>query len=222
MQDRLDPVWDQIERIERDMALAQRRNEPGAVRRARQALEALDQEHPGVQMFLADLLVQDHQPAKAIELYKKALERSPGDKEIETKMANAVLAEAGDFGMANFSEYETVASAKTNLVLSIILPGLGQVVSGQTKKGAIMMGSWLICLFLAILVPGGLAGFAGLFGIGRESFNPMVLLPLFGMGLVFAISWGDMAGQAKKVMPDRKRRVEHPTPPVDKDFEIKL
>ncbi|MBL8048161.1 MAG: hypothetical protein JNJ45_05715 [Chthonomonas sp.] len=221
MQDRLDVVWDEIERIQRDLAMAQRRNEPGAVRRARQALEALDQEHPGVQMSLADLYVLDHQSGKAIELYRKALERTPGDKEIENKMATAILAQSGDFGMP-LSQVENVAEVKTNLLASMVVPGLGQVLSGDVKKGVVMMTVWGGFLLFGLLIPDGIRGMAGLFKSSSVPFNSLILLPLLGMGVVFALSWGDMAGRAKQVLPNRRERVSHPTPPVDKDFEIKL
>lgn len=223
MHDRLDPVWDEIEKIERGLALAKRRNEPGAVRRARQAIEALDQAHPGVMMMRADLLTEEGQLDKAIEIYQEALKGESPDPEIENKLAAAVLKKSrtNDFGMA-MSDYETIAEAKSNLVLSLVVPGLGQLVSGQTSKGAALMGGWLGCLLFAALIPGGFRGLLGLFGVQQTPFNPLILLPIFGMGLCFAISWGDMAGRAKQVVPSRKKPVEHPVPPVDKDFEMKL
>lgn len=216
----LDPIRDQVERIERELAVAKRRGDPEALSQAQKALEALDQDNAYVLAFQGDLLSERGHHEKARQVYAKAHELVPNDVDIDRKLAQAIFLTMPTAGLMPSSEFESVATAKTALILSLMVPGLGQLVRGKVALGLGLLIGWLLCWLWGVSVPNGFPGLFHLFGIGQVSapFNGVILLPIFGMAMAFAVSWGEAASALKSVEP--KKKIEHPVPPVDKEFEI--
>lgn len=168
-----------------------------------------------------DDLLARRQLSKARDVFAAALKLDPKNAEVERKYAEIVLqiAEADLPMELRSSTLEEVAASKTGAVLSVFVPGLGQVVMGQRNLGIGLMAGWALGWLWAVMVPNGLLGLSGIVGLSRTAPppNPMVFVPLFiAVGChVWAIS--DAASRAKRL---ETRKIDRPRPPVDKDFEL--
>ncbi|MCW5936045.1 MAG: tetratricopeptide repeat protein [Fimbriimonadaceae bacterium] len=168
---------------------------------------------------LGDVYLEQRQTRKAREAYRQAVELDATNASAERKYGETVLAIETALNPALLlgSGEGTYASGKASVVLSFLVPGLGQIVNGLRAKGAAFMGVWLVGWILAFLVPNGMKGLTTLFTGRGPGFEPLVLLPLG----ISAIAWiwsildaGQAAGRVEQ------KKFERPTPPVDKDFEI--
>jgi hypothetical protein len=216
----VDPnVNPEIERLIQQAAVARMRNDLVEHRRILDKLKKTAPESPQVLEFLADELWERKKHVEAAAAYAKALKLNPDSVVLQRKHAEAILAShAGDFALMNGMDYESPAGAKAGSVLSLFCPGLGQIVAGNIPRGAAFLIGWLLCLIIAFSLPNGMPGLLSMIGIGKNhELNPLVFLPLFGAGLIHAISFAEMAALAKKVEP---KKIERPVPPVDKDFEL--
>jgi tetratricopeptide (TPR) repeat protein len=117
----------------------------------RQALE-ISPDNPVANELLGDIYLQDGKVEEAKAAFKLAMEKSPGNATLETKHARAALASAN---LQIFSEMSPGGSAigavtpKSVGLLgcaSIIVPGAGQILLGQTVKGIVFLGAYLVSL----------------------------------------------------------------------------
>lgn len=174
--------------------------------------------HAATQIAVGDSYAARSRWDKARACYELAMRVDPTNREAESKYGEAVLKEKGmdeALLLHSIDGGTGVASPKAATMLSVLLPGLGQIVMGQTRKGVLVMVTWALAIIMINLMPGGFNGLMSLFGASREEFNPSVLLPCFvavaaHMGSIF-----DAASQAKRAQPVR---IERPVPPVDKPF----
>ncbi len=152
--------------------------------------------------------------------FETALALFPGNVAIERKVADCVYFMSAAAVPELFREkLDTGVSPKSALVLSILLPGLGQLLSGSTQKGAWMLGGWVVGLIYALLIPDGMRGVFGLFGARTgASFNVAIMIPLAMMSLFHLWSIFDAATHAKA--DAKPLRPTRPIPPVDQDFEL--
>jgi tetratricopeptide (TPR) repeat protein len=157
------------------------------------------------------------QRSKASELYKKAFELDPTDKEAETKFAESLIVGA-DLGTFVPSAFESQATGKSATILSALLPGLGQIVTGQTQKGIAFLVIYMVSVGALFAIPNGIKSIAGIFSSRSSDFNGLILIPLLGAAITWFISFADAQSYAKRF--STKKVVERPVPPVDKDFEI--
>jgi tetratricopeptide (TPR) repeat protein len=166
-----------------------------------------------------DLMVTRHSYKTAVSLYFLATRLAPGNVLFERKHAEAILGQAlaadplAYLARSENDIDESLVNAKTAAILSFFLPGLGQVLTGAKRPGFIMMGGWVLCWIIIVLIPNG---FTGLFSLLRpvqnQPFKPEVLVPLFG-ALVFLLwSVADGTEKAKRAEP---KKVTPPKPPVD-------
>ncbi|MCW5938924.1 MAG: hypothetical protein KF884_04715 [Fimbriimonadaceae bacterium] len=196
--------------------LAARGDSDGADRLLAEALET-DPESSLALETRGDLLLGRRQTRAAQEAFQRAVEADPTNVSAERKLAETALAIKMASSPELFMEVadDSLASGKAAVVLSFLIPGLGQFVSGEQTKGAAMFAAWILGVVGAFLVPDGLAGFTSLVGGRGPSFNPLVLLPLFLAVSAWLAAIGDASGRAKTIEPVR---IERPRPPVDKEF----
>jgi tetratricopeptide (TPR) repeat protein len=196
--------------------LASRGDREGAERLLAEAL-GVDPESSLAHETRGDLLLERRQTRGALEAFQRAVESDATNVSAERKLAETALAIKMASSPELFMEAadDVFASGKSAVVLSFLLPGLGQFVSGEQTKGTAMFAVWILGVVGAFLVPDGLAGLASLVGGKGPAFNPLVLLPLFLAVAAWLAAIGDASGRAKTLEPVR---IERPRPPVDKEF----
>lgn len=174
-----------------------------------------------VQGALAESLVARKQLRKARDTYRLAMQLDPKNPEWERRYGELVLEIELPPDLRTLggrSDAEVAASGKTAALLSVFVPGLGQIVTGQVAKGAAMLGLVVLGWVWATSVPNGLSGLGSLLGASRGNaaeFNGIVLLPLFiAIGThIWAIT--DASARSKVLA---KKTIERPKPPVDMEF----
>lgn len=171
-----------------------------------------------VQEALGDAYLERRQTRKAKDAYHRAVKLDAKNVSAERKYGECVLAiqMALDptFGLA---ADDSLASGKAGVVLSFLLPGLGQIVSGQYLKGGGILGLWLAAWAWAVAVPNGFGGLGSLLGRQGPPFNPVFFVPIFIAACCWLFGISDASSRAKRFEP---RSVQRPVPPVDKNFEL--
>lgn len=137
-----------IDRLLRDAHLHRRRGQlANAELLCRRALE-LAPEDVTAQEMMGDLLAEKDELDEALELYRKAFEKQPQRAVLEEKIARLVLQKdeeereriAMQFMLENpRAKAERKRHATIALLLSLICPGLGQLIAGQYVKGTIVL-----------------------------------------------------------------------------------
>lgn len=219
----LPPTAEQEERAEallRQSNLAcVRGDREAASKLIEQALEAA----PGSSRVLeaqGDDCVLRRQLAKAKDAYKAAVEADPKNVSAERKLGETVLAlqlACDPASILGGPQTDSYASGRAASLLSFLIPGLGQFVTGHTSKGVAFFVAWLVGVVWAILTPNGLSGIPTLFGRPGPNPAPIVFVPLLLAGLAWVASIGD-ANATAKARPVHKP--DRPVPPVDKPFEM--
>lgn len=161
-----------------------------------------------------DELVQSGKRKDAIVVYKRAFKLDSKNVSAEKKHADLVFSQNAAAVSLTMSNAEAVASAKTATILSVMIPGLGQVVTGNYVKGGILAAVWVMSLAWMLSMPNGLRSLPGALA-GRESnLNPLLFV---GLGLAFVVWLGsviDMQSTSKAYERNRKHKAP-PKPPVD-------
>jgi len=173
-----------------------------------------------VQEALGDALVDRRQVKKAKDAFQLAVKLDPKNASAERKFGEAVLSVqlALDPLFSTVFYDDSLASGKAGLILSFLIPGLGQIVSGDTKKGSMMLGGWLIGIAVAVAIPKGISGLGSLINLrAAPPLNPIVFVPLFVAATCWMWSLGDAGSRNKSF---QKRTVVRPVPPDVGDFEL--
>lgn len=169
---------------------------------------------PGVLEAKGDALLKAGKRAEAEAAYHAGLELAPGHNTLEAKYAELVLGKVAldpDLVMAN--DVGTFANGKIAALISVVIPGLGHIILGQTVKGIAFLGSFILATVLCGLL-GGFATFMSLFRNFQE-MSGMGLFVLAATVLLYVIIQFDVAALAKRMVPPK---VNRPIPPVDKPF----
>jgi tetratricopeptide (TPR) repeat protein len=121
---------------------------------SRQALE-LDERRLDAREFVADMLYARGQLDRAAEEYKGLIERRPPDLTLEAKYAKVIL-EIGEREHEKIIAQEMLANPEQfktpekhplwAFVLSILVPGVGQMYNGEKAKGGIILGIYVLLL----------------------------------------------------------------------------
>jgi TM2 domain-containing membrane protein YozV len=221
------PTDEQVQKAEnllRQARLARTRGQNQEAARLLAEAQAAAPTAPVVLEAIGDDFVEQKQLKKAREAYKRAMDVSTAltgrvPAVLENKYAMAVMrSESASWSMPSTGGgVEAYASAKSSVVLSVLVPGLGQIVGGQIVKGAIILTLWLVCLVWLVLMGDHLRGVLGAMLGRRETFNAIVLLPLFAGVFLWIGAIIDASSRAKRyaLRPDTER----PKPPVDLPFE---
>jgi len=152
-------------RAERDRLLsegnvARLRGDFVAMEKACRDVIALTGEDGEIVELLGDALHGQGKGAEARDCYQKAGELQPGRASAEIKYARLVLelAEAERVIQANLMELENPGAhvrakrhAAGSSILSILFPGLGQLVNGEYIKGGILLGVFVVSLTIIAL-----------------------------------------------------------------------
>lgn len=177
---------------------------------------------PGASMVLevmGDDAVARKRPKEAMDFYLRAKTADPRNVSADKKHADLVFNTQARMSTAVASEFESLASAKTATIFSVILPGLGHAVTGQLATGIGFMVVYVGFLTWTLLTPDGMRGLIAMISNRREpAFNPMVLLPMAGALVTWLISLTTI-GAKSKTMASRINRPDAPRPPVDLPFD---
>ncbi len=173
---------------------------------------------------IGDEFADRKQMKKAMEVYKQAMAIDPSRVSVERKYAELVLKNSvltDPFALSG-PDSGTMASGKIAAIMSIVVPGLGQVVTGQVNKGIIMfVGCALGWLWLVIPVGGPHAKIEGLLTLVNSKIGvplePSAFVALFVAMGFHLWSMFDAASNAKRWTPPR---IDRPVPPSDRDFEL--
>lgn len=216
------PTTEEMERAEgliRQANLAKIRGDKSLFEKLVQEAAQVAPGSSRVQEALGDAFVERRQLKHAREAFELAVKLDPSNASAERKFGEAVLSMqlALDPMFATIAPDDSFASGKAGLILSFMIPGLGQLVAEETKRGSIMLGGWLVGLIGAFAIPQGMAGLSSLFSNQGPPFKPLVLLPLAVSGACWLWSIADSGSRNKRF---EKRVITRPIPPVDKDFEL--
>lgn len=162
----LDPKRDEIERLLRTAHIHQVRGEREKAKALLQQALELDAEDASVWEVLGDYRREAEDWQGAHDAYKKAHELAPQNATIERKYAEAVLQLTRQ--QEQYQQWERALEGKGTgdgtllprnpalaFLLSLLMPGVGQIYNGQVVKGGIILGIVLVCLVVFMLSPGG-------------------------------------------------------------------
>jgi tetratricopeptide (TPR) repeat protein len=220
------PTPEQVEKAERLIRESRLQKIRGNKSVAGKLLEEALEVAPGsvtVMEAVADDLMDRRQTKAAMEIYKRAMGIDPKNVSVERKYAECVLGAAryaDPFSVTQASELDA-ASGRTAVILSLILPGLGQMVTGRVSLGVGLMAGWLGGWGIAWLIPNGMKGLFTMVNIKTRGehadFNVAVLFPLAIAAICHLWAIYEAASRAGT---RKQLKIDRPVPPVNKDFEI--
>ena len=171
-----------------------------------------------VLVALADAAIERHNVKEAIRLLNIAKDANPGNVAIEKRHADAVFRQTQ--GMifdptSRSSSFENAASAKAAVILSMMLPGLGQIVTGRLVTGVVIVTLWVGSLVTLYLI--GFEHFFAAVGLGpSKDAIYMTFVPVAIAVLTHLFAILDASAKAKTV---DKPKIIRPVPPSDLPFE---
>jgi tetratricopeptide (TPR) repeat protein len=162
----LDPKRDEIERLLRTAHIHQVRGEREKAKTLLQQALELDAENASVWELLGDYRRESEDWQGAHDAYKRAHELAPDNAAIERKYAEAVLQLTRQ--QEQYQQWERAIEGKgvgdgamlprnpgLAFLLSLLMPGVGQLYNGQMVKGGIILGVMFVCIVVFMLTPGG-------------------------------------------------------------------
>jgi len=204
------------ERLIQQARVEQMRNNAVRVRELLEEAQHTAPNSPGVLEMLGDDYAQRKQYSKAIAAYKRAVTIDPKNVQVERKLATVALNLEGSAGMTPMDDSAIpMASRNAALLISILLPGLGHIVVGQTKKGILILSAWCVCLAWTILMGADVAKLGSVLTGGKQQASYLVLIPIVGMLGLFIATLADF----KKPAETYRKPVDRPAPPVNLPFE---
>lgn len=172
-----------------------------------------------VLVALSEAALERHNVKEAIRLLTVAKEANPGNVAIEKKHADAVFRQTQgiifDPTSKSSSSFENAASAKAAVILSMMLPGLGQIVTGRLVTGIAIVTLWVGSLVTLYLI--GFEHFFAAVGLGPSKdaiYATIVPVAVAVLTHLFAI-----LDASAKVKTMDKPKINRPTPPSDLPFE---
>ncbi|MCX7993272.1 MAG: tetratricopeptide repeat protein [Fimbriimonadales bacterium] len=162
----LDPKREEIERLLRLAHIHQVRGERSKAKELLQQALELDTESAGVWELLGDYQREAGDWQGAHDAYKKAHELDPTNAPIERKYAEAVLQLTRQ--QEQYQQWERALEGKgigegialprnpgLAFLLSLLMPGVGQLYNGQFVKGGIILGIMVLGVIVFLATPGG-------------------------------------------------------------------
>lgn len=202
---------DEADRLIRQAHVAKARQEHSKALELLRQAEQLAPESVAVLVELGDGYAAKNRWKDAQTVYGRATQLEPQNVAVERKYAEAVLKANLPleviYGMSRGDAADQAASANMAAIISFFLPGVGQIVLGQTLKGVILLSVWLFMLFVAFLF---------LNNGGNTSMTQWGFIPIVIAFLLNVAAFYDAKSQAKVA---KKPKMERPEPPVDLPFE---
>lgn len=166
----------------------------------------------------ADEALDNRKTIEAKRLYKRAVALDPKNVSAETKFANLVFRADAAAASAALNISEVSANAKTASILSAIIPGAGQIVTGQYVKGGLILALWVTLIFFC---PAGLRSIASL-ASGRGDVQAGPLMAVIAALFVYIGNLVDMSAYSKSLAAHRMmagvpEKKERPAPPKESD-----
>jgi tetratricopeptide (TPR) repeat protein len=162
----LDPKRDEFERLLRIAHIHQVRGEREKAQALLQQALELEPANASVWELLGDYRREAGDWQGAHDAYKHAHELMPDNATIERKYAEAVLQLTRQ--QEQYRQWERALEGKDTdrstllprnpglaFMLSLLMPGVGQLYNGQFVKGGILLGIVFVCTVLFMLTPGG-------------------------------------------------------------------
>ncbi len=151
---------------------------------------------------LGDDAADRRQVKDAIEFYRRAKEADTKNASADKKHADLVFRTQAVSASIGMTEFENVASSRSATMLSIFVPGLGHMVTGQVAKGAGYTLVWVGAIIWFVLTPGGIQGIVAMVSNRSEpKLNMVVFIPMF-LGLVtWLAAMIDMNTRSKLIVP---------------------
>ena len=215
---------DRAEQLIKQARLARQRGQGDIARKLLDEAAQIAPESATVLGALAEDSYQHKHFKTARDLFEKAKNLDPQNPHFERMFGECVLKVTeieNPYLFVESPESESAASGKMAVALSLFFPGIGQLVTGKTNLGAMMLGGWILGWTMALLIPNGMNGVFGLFGIKSQGsvtqFNALVLFPL---ALIAVVTMWSLLDAAQSVPKGPKRSIDRPVPPVDKPFEL--
>lgn len=172
---------------------------------------------PSVLQAIGDAHAEAKRWAEARDAYAKAVRLEPGNVALERKHAAAVFQIAQgqlDSMSSSAGHFDGMATARAAALYSLLLPGLGHILSGFVGVGVGIMAAWVFSVVAFFLTePGKFVEW--MFGRGTD-FN--VLTFVFGI-VALSIHIGAASVLAKEAKSAARRSIDRPRPPVDLPFE---
>ncbi|MEQ1821235.1 MAG: hypothetical protein ABL949_01875 [Fimbriimonadaceae bacterium] len=169
----------------------------------------------------ADFAAFDRKNLEAAHLYRIAVVLDQRNKSADAKLADLVFRSQAKSAAIVAEMGETTANARIATLLSALVPGLGQIVTGSIIPGVVLMLAWLVCL---VLGRGALQSITAI-ATQRGSVDIVSLIPL-GIGfIIWLAAVLHMNGKAKhRVSWESVMNADAPKkgpvkPPVDLPFE---
>ena len=196
----------------------------GNSQEVRRLLEQAVQTAPGsptVLEMVGDDFAERKQSGRSLAYYRRAAKLDPKNVNLERKVALAalgILAASAESQVAPGQLDDSaipMASRKAATMMSLFLPGIGQIVLGQRVKGIVILVIWSVLLAWVILMSGDVAKLGAMLAGGRNQGNMIVLVPIF---LMIAVYFGALLS-LKAPEETLRMPADRPRPPVDLPFE---
>jgi tetratricopeptide (TPR) repeat protein len=206
------------ERMVRESRVAKMRQQPREATDLLKKAAAIAPGSPVVQMALADELFERSMYREAMKAYRTVLQIEPTHSTAERRYGECALRASGVMtAFAASEDPEAVASAQTATLLSLIVPGSGQLVLGERTKGVAILVAWLLCITLVIVLRQDLQGMLRSLTGASGGGGGIVVLPVLAALGLHLWSVGSCLSRAKG--GGRSRDVQRPSPPMNLPFE---
>lgn len=171
-----------------------------------------------------DALLARKRPEGAREKFALALALRPGDVGLERKHAETVFSVArlgsleDQLRGGELLDTDPMARAGAATFLSLLFPGVGQIVLGEQAKGIAMFAIWASAMTYMAINAIEVRGFLAQVGLARGGREPggMFYLALSVAVLTMVVAVFDCAARTKTTP---KRQIARPTPPVNLPFD---
>lgn len=210
---------DEADKLIQRAAIMRRKGEADLAARLVEEAVKLAPGLTSVQMALAEDLMGRKQYRRAASVLKAAKEQDPTNAALEKLHADAVFRTIDPFGGSAEFGIAELANAKTAFIYSVILPGLGQMITKRIVFGLCLLGGWIIGWIWAFLIPDGFKGLLALFGGAskRYPFHSSIMFPLCLAACCHILSIIDASSRARAA---EKRHVLKVDPPVDMKIDL--
>lgn len=217
------PTEAQIEQADQLIRRAMLEKQRGHKQAASDLLREAAEVAPGaasVLVALGDDLMDRMNYGAALEAYRAAHKADPTNAPIERKFASLSMHASGKLSVDEqlrlalsdrpfLAPGEATASPKWAVFLSCVIPGSGQFVLGQTLKGILIFGIWVLSAAAFFLIN-------HLFRTQPRTVAPWAYFPLALAVVAWLAGVADCNSYAKAL---EKKSVARPEPPVNLPYE---